>query len=235
MWMPERTLEREYMDDHEPEQAVVDDVYRFLSFINRWLGGSRATLQRFDDLSRTWKSGERIDVLDVATGAGDVPGALIAWGRRRGFDVRVTALDVSPRALDYARRQSKDGRMRLLCADIHRPPWRDGVFDYVTCALFLHHLADAEIIGLLQTFDALAKRGIVINDLMRRWRLYIWTWLFTRAGHPIVRRDGPLSVRKSLRPGELEALSRRAGLPWLSVREHFGHRMTLAGERRQPV
>ena len=84
MWMPERALEPEYMDDHLPEQAVVDEVYRFLSFINRWLGGSRATLQRFDEFSRTWSPGERIDVLDVATGAGDVPRALIAWGRVEG-------------------------------------------------------------------------------------------------------------------------------------------------------
>ena len=235
MWMPERAREREYLDDHVPEQAVVDEVYRFLSFINRWLGGSRATLQRFDELSRSWTPGERIDVLDVATGAGDVPRALVAWGRRRGFDLRVTALDISPRALDYARRQLRDERMRLVCADIRRPPWRDGVFDYVTCALFVHHLADEEIIGLLRTFDGLARRGIVVNDLMRRWRLHVWTRLFTRAGHPIVRRDGPLSVRKALTPRELGTCARRAGLAWLSVREHFGHRMTLAGERRQPV
>ena len=231
MWMPQRTLEREYMDDHAPDQAVVDEVYRFLSFINRWLGGSRATIQRFREISRSWKPGERIEVLDVATGGGDGPRALIAWGRRRGFDVRVTGLDISPRALDYARRQSRDEGIRLLCGDVHRPPWREGTFDYVTCALFLHHLSDAEIIHLLRVFDRVARRGIVVNDLIRRWRHHFWSWLFTRPCHPVLRNDGPLSVRKSLRPRELGQLSRQAGLPWLSVRRHFGHRMTLAGER----
>jgi F-type H+-transporting ATPase subunit b len=28
-----------------------------------------------------------------------------------------------------------------------------------------------------------------------------------------------------------EALAERAGLPWLKVRKHFGHRFTLAGDR----
>jgi ubiquinone/menaquinone biosynthesis C-methylase UbiE len=232
MWMPARSHEREYLDDHTPGQEVVDKVYRFLKFVNRRLGGAQATIDRFEAFSRSWKPNERIEVLDVASGAADLPRALIKWGRERGFDVRVTASDTNLRALDFARRDGPpDQRLRLMCADVHQMPCRDEGVDYVMCAMFFHHLADHEIIEALRAFDRLTRRGIVVNDLSRKRRLLAWTWLFTRPFHPIVRRDGPLSVRKSLLPAELATLACRAGLNWLAVREHFGHRLTLAGEK----
>jgi len=232
--MPSRSYEREILDDHEPEQPLVDTIYRFLSFVNRRLGGSQATIARFEELSRAWAPGERITVLDVASGAADVPRALIAWARARGFDLRVTALDISPRALSFARRTDSIDRLRLVCSDIEHPCVRDGTFDYVTCALFFHHLTDDQVVAALQTFDRLARRGIVVNDLVRSPRAYLWTWLITRPFHPILRFDGPLSVRRAFRPDELEALAGKAGLRWLRIQRHFGHRMTLGGHRPDP-
>ncbi len=232
MWMARRSLEREYMDDHTPPQAVVDEVYWFLGAISRWLGGTRATLRRFEELSLDWAPAARIRVLDVASGGGDLARAIVCWGRGRGFDVQVTALDISPPVLQCARRRGvPDERLRFVCADVHRPPCRDGAFDYVTCALFFHHLTDDEAIVMLQSFDRLATRGIVVNDLVRRWRHWAWSWLFTRPFNAVLRNDGPLSVRRAFRPDELLPLARRAGLAWLSLETHFGHRMTLAGER----
>ena len=235
MWMSQRSLEREYMDDHSPPQDVVDDVYSFLGAINHWLGGTRATLQRFEELSHGWRAGQRVEILDVATGGGDLARALVRWGRERGFDVRVTALDVSRSALSAARRRGADGAgepaLRFVCADVHQMPCRDGGFDYVTCALFFHHLTDDDVVRTLQSFDQLAGRGIVANDLVRGWRHFAWSWLFTRPFNWVLRNDGPLSVRRAFRPSELAGLARRAGLPWLTIHQHFGHRMTLAGER----
>ena len=227
-----RTYQREICDDHEPEQAVVDRIYRFLSMINRRGGGTQATIARFEQFSRTWTPGERIEVLDIASGAADIPRALIAWGRARGFDVRVTALDISRSALDYARRSGRtDPRLRLLVADITRPFCGDQAFDYVTSALFFHHLTDEQVVAVLRTSDRLARRGMVVNDLVRSRRAYVLTWLLTWPFHPILHHDGPLSVRRALTPDELTALARTAGLPWLTVGRHFGERMTLAGER----
>lgn len=235
MWMPHRSLEREYMDDFTPPQEVVDEVYRFLGAINRWFGGIRATLQCFEEFSRGWHVGERVNVLDVASGGGDFGRALDRWGRERGFNIRVTALDISRSALNYAKRSdrqdSPEHRHRFVCADVDRAPCRDGAFDYVTCALFFHHLTDEDVIRALRSFNKLANRGIVVNDLVRRWRHYALSWFFTRPFNSVLRHDGPLSVRRSFRPGELSELAGRAGLPWLAVRQHFGYRMTLSGER----
>jgi SAM-dependent methyltransferase len=232
MWQAERSLEREHMDDHAPPQSVVDEVYWFLGAIGRWLGGTRATLRRFDRLSTGWSPGARITVLDVASGGGDLARALQAWGRARGFDMRVTALDISTRTLDCARRRGEPGdQPRFVYADIHAAPFGDGTFDYVNCALFFHHLTDDEVVRTLHAFDRLARRGIVVNDLIRRWRLFFWSWLLTRPFNAVLRQDGPLSVRRAFRPNELAALAHRAGLRWLFIQTHVGHRMTLAGER----
>ena len=232
MWLSRRSLQREYLDDHTPSQDVVDAVYRFLGAINRWLGGTRATLRRFEELSRAWAPGERITVLEVASGGGDLARAVVQWGRGRGFDLRVTALDLSLPALDCARRRGPpDDCLRFVCADVHRAPCADGAFDYVSCALFFHHLTDDDVVRTLRSFDRLATRGVVVNDLIRRWRHYAWSWLFTRPFNAVLRHDGPLSVKRAFRPDELSALVRRSGVTWLSIQTHFGHRMTLAGER----
>jgi 2-polyprenyl-3-methyl-5-hydroxy-6-metoxy-1,4-benzoquinol methylase len=227
-----RSDRKEILDGTTPAQPVVDEIYRYLVGVNRWLGGHRASIARFGAFARGWPPGSRIDVLDVACGAGDTARALVAWGRARGIDLSVTATDVSLPALDYARRTgTRDARLRFVCDDVRQPAWRDRAFDYVTCGLFFHHLTDEEILAALASFDRLARRGIVVNDLRRSWRAWLWSWLITWPFHPILHHDGPLSVRRALTPGELGALAERAGLPWLSVARHFGHRMTLAGER----
>lgn len=230
MWMPVRTGDPEILDVEKPPRELLDRCYGYLKFVNRWLGGTRATLARFRRFARGWRPGETIRVLDVAAGAADIPAALVRWGRRRGFDLRVTALDLDPRALDYARRDV-GGAVDCLCANVLRMPCREGAFDYVTSSLFFHHLTDGQIVAVLRAFDAIARRGIVVNDLIRRLRAWIWIKLFTLWANPIVRVDGPLSVRKSLTTAEMKGLVASAGLGYLEVETHFGHRMTVAGEK----
>jgi ubiquinone/menaquinone biosynthesis C-methylase UbiE len=230
--MRSRIYQPEIMDEETLEQETVDEIYRYLASVNRYFGGVGGTIARFESFSSSWRPGERIEVLEIACGAADVPLALIGWGRSRGFDLRVTATDILPTALDYARRVApSEERLRLACADVERPPFRDGTFDYVTCGLFFHHLTDTQIITALKSFDRLATRGIVVNDLIRSRRAFFWTWLFTKPFHPILHHDGPLSIRRALKPAEMRHLADAAGLPWLDVQRHFGHRMTLAGQK----
>jgi ubiquinone/menaquinone biosynthesis C-methylase UbiE len=231
--MRSRIYQPEIMDEETVDQETADEIYRYLARINRLFGGVRGTIARFETFSRSWRPGERIEVLEIACGAADVPRALIAWGRSRGFDLRVTATDILTSALDYARRSGPgEERLRLVCADVTRAPFRDRAFDYVTCGLFFHHLTDDQIVAALRSFDRLASRGIVVNDLVRSRRAFLWTWLFTWPFHPILHHDGPLSVRRALKPAEMRHLAADAGLPWLTVQRHFGHRMTLAGQKQ---
>jgi hypothetical protein len=59
----------------------------------------------------------------------------------------------------------------------------------------------------------------------------MWIKVLTLWANRYVKYDGPQSVKKAFRVEEIEALARKAGLDWLRVTRHFGHRLTLAGER----
>ncbi len=144
---------------------------------------------------------------------------------RRFPNVSAMVLDLSGVMLSFG-----DG-LRRVRGDGRRLPFRDRSVDYVTATHFFHHLTDEEIVSTLKEFDRVARRGIIVNDLLRRRRALFWIRLFTLFANPYVREDGPLSVMRSFTVGEVEGLAARAGLGWLRVRTHFGHRFTLAGER----
>jgi ubiquinone/menaquinone biosynthesis C-methylase UbiE len=115
--------------------------------------------------------------------------------------------------------------------DVRRFPFRDRSVDFVVTTHFFHHLSDDQIVAVLREFDRVARRGIIVNDLIRNRRALLWIKLFTLWANRYVKADGPQSVRKAFTLPEIEALARRAGLPWLRAQKHFGHRFTLAGER----
>ncbi len=208
--MKTRSLLPERLDVEDPPRELVQGAYRFLRFINRWLGGARATHLALREFSARWKPGETIRVLDVAGGAGDMA-RLLAEREPR---LRITIVDL------------RSGDLR---GDALRLPFRDGAFDYVISSLFLHHLSDEQAVRALRECDRVARRGMIMNDLIRRRRLYLWTRFFTLFGNEIVRYDGPLSVLKAFTVEELRRLA--APLPYLRTRACFGHRVLLYGER----
>lgn len=194
---------------------MMQRVVGYLAFVNRWLGGFAAVERHFRGVEGP------ATVLDVAAGGGDVVRSLV----QSHPGLRPVALDLSAMMLSFA-----EGVSRVR-GDALRLPFGDKSVDYVISSHFFHHLPDEAIIAVLREFDRVARRGIVVNDLLRRWRAYFWIRVFTLFANPIVKVDGPLSVRRGFTPGEIEALARRAGVDWLRVQVHFGHRFTLAGVR----
>ena len=71
--MRSRIYQPEIMDEETLDQDTVDEIYRYLASVNRYLGGVNATIARFEAFSRNWRAGERIEVLEIACGAADVP------------------------------------------------------------------------------------------------------------------------------------------------------------------
>ena len=134
--------------------------------------------------------------------------------------------------VELATRQSAGyPEITIVRGDALALPFAPGSFDFVTSSLFFHHLPDEAVVRALREFDRVARRGVVVNDLIRRRRLYWWTKFFTWFGNDIVRFDGPLSVRKAFTLEEIRGLAERSGLAWLTVEEAFGHRFVLKGER----
>jgi SAM-dependent methyltransferase len=223
-----RAFEPEVLDER-PTPAEIASTFRFLAVFNR-IGGGRAVLRELGRFSRSWTGPVRI--LDVASGGADIPRAIAAWAARAGFDVSVTCLELSADILAYARRETAGvPNVSFVRGDARAFPFADGGFDYVIASLFLHHLPDEATVAVLRAFDRLARRGIVVCDLIRRRRAWLWARFLTLFGDPVVRFDGPLSVRRAYTIREIEALAARADLGWARIRPVLGHHFVLSGER----
>lgn len=235
-WLPDLSSRRrtaEWMDAPDADPDLVRQSLVFLRRVNRLLGYTRSTLRHLERFSRTWRPGERIRVIDFATGSADVPRAILRWADRRGYDVRVVGVDLhatTARAA-LAGAAAPDPRLQIVRADVLELPFAEGSFDYATTSLFLHHLDDADAVRVLAAMGRAARRGVIAGDLLRRRRAYAWIKLISVFANPMVKHDGPASVAQAFTREEVLALRDRAGVGFARYFEHFGHRFVLAGER----
>src|SRR5437763_16597213 len=98
-----RQREAEWMDAPDADPDQLRQSLRFIRRINSLLGYTRATLWHLDRFRRTWNPGQRITMIDFATGSADIPRAVLRWARRREFDVRIDAVDLHAQAVNAAR------------------------------------------------------------------------------------------------------------------------------------
>ena len=183
--------------------------------LNALFGGCRVTLTHVSRLLDGLPADRPITVLDVGTGAADIPRAIVRWARRAGRRIRVFALDRDLPTLRVARGLAAGyPEIVLLGGDALALPVRAASVDVVISALTLHHLEPAAAARALAEMDAAARRGLVVNDLVRSRTAYRAVWLATRllARNRMSRHDGPLSVRRAYVPDELRALCEKAGL-----------------------
>lgn len=227
---PRHSEESEWLDAAAIPQHDLDGNLRELRQLNAYLGSCwlirRATqrLWKRAGCPRHWR------VLDIGTGAGDMPLTLLRWGQRRGVRVTVVAIDYHAGVVQQARKiLSGQHAVDLLRADGLRLPFAAESFDVTLCSSMLHHLAWQEGVMLLRSMATVARHGVVINDLVRGWfpyymaRLLLMVW----ARNPYTRHDGPLSVLRAYTVAELGAMAREAGLSGAQVRLALGYRVVL--------
>lgn len=206
----------------------VSGNFRDIALINAWLGGVRATITEVDRLPVTPRT-----ILDVGTGGGDMPLALLDHLHSRGSAASCVALDRSTSALDAAAERAR-GRtdIAFVRGDALSLPYYDRTFDLVTCNLALHHFDPPDVVRALAEMGRVG-RDVIVNDLRRSalgWMLACAVFpLFTR--NRLTLHDGPLSVRRAYSPDEVRAFARDAGWTRAAVRTHFAARMTLTGGR----
>ena len=178
--------------------------------LNAWFGGYALTLRALDRVAAS----PRLLVVDVGGGRGDFARRLIQRSRRRGRSVHVVVVDRDPDLLTIARRHAPSN-VSLVRADATALPFREASADVVTMSLTLHHLEPDAASVSLREMHAVARRAVVVNDLLRTRLSLALVWLATRVlgCHPISRHDGPLSVRRAYSPHELGTLCEKAGLP----------------------
>jgi ubiquinone/menaquinone biosynthesis C-methylase UbiE len=231
----------ELLDGPLDDPAALAGNLRDLRRVNRLLGGVRLSRLAIDRLSRvapTHLDLRPTSIIDVGTGAADIPVALLADARRRGRRLEVMAIDVRPEVLEAARAirpaLARVPGLALGVSDGRSLPHPDRSVDIAHASLVIHHLEPDEAVALLVEMARIARVGIVVNDLNRgRWH-WLGAWLI---GHLLTRnaytrRDGPLSVRRAYTRREMRGLLARAGLrPVGEFGGFVGHRYAIAAIR----
>lgn len=228
---PVRAHEEELMDLPGQDPVLVAECLDDLRRLNRFTGGVSLTVFALARLTRELAPGAKLEIVDVATGGGDFPRAMAAWAGRRGLRARVLATDLSPQILGRAARGAPRG-VEFAVADARRLPYENGAFDVATCSLLLHHLDPEDAVLMLKEMRRVARRGVIVNDLVRSWVGYLGGLVAPRmmSKNPLFRHDAPLSVRRAYTRGEMAALADRAGLGPVRFRGLPGYRVTMTAE-----
>lgn len=223
-----RTIARELMDGPVDDVDELEANLRDIAFANARLGGTAPVVRALRRIDAP-----RIELLDVGSGAADVPLALIRDASLRGVGLSITCLDRSEQMLALARRATGgEPALSFVRADGGALPYGDGAFDVVLCTLALHHFDPGDATPLLRELRRVARITPVVCDLRRSELAFAATWLWSRTSrNRLTRHDAPLSVRRAYTPAEALALAREAGWSAPQVRREAFFRMTLTDER----
>ncbi|GBD36871.1 Release factor glutamine methyltransferase [bacterium HR36] len=206
-----RQCEAERMDDPNLAESAHRQALRELARLNRWGLAVWHLWPKLSGLAR--RLGRSLRILDLATGGGDIPIALAKRAARRGWQWQVAGCDVSPTAIAYACEQAQKHQVAVefFVCDVLRENW-PGDWDVVMCSLFLHHLREERAVALMQRMGEAGRHLVLISDLERLPVHYGLVWLATRllCRSPVVRADGPISVRAAYSISEVRRLAQAA-------------------------
>ena len=237
-----RSYEKEMMDLPGQPRDMLEDDLRNLRVINRLLGNYRSVVRGLNSLVGTQKI-DCFSLLDVGTGSGDIPARITDWARQRGIKSSIVALEPEPVTAQVAATLTNPPFIPLLqrgnegdflrCGitvvrgDGMAPPFHSGSFDFVLASQLLHHFSEEQIIRLLRIWSPLARRAIIVSDLVRHPLAYygirLLTKCFTR--NAMTRTDAPLSVARAFTLAEWRALLREADVGPFQILSAFPFRV----------
>ncbi|HUG28133.1 MAG TPA: methyltransferase domain-containing protein [Gemmatimonadales bacterium] len=102
-----------------------------------------------------------LTLLDIGTGAGDLPRRAERWARRRGVRLECFGLERNPTAASLAAETS----MLTILGCGSAIPLRDGGVDIVTLSQVAHHLAPDALATVAREMTRVARIGVVLADL----------------------------------------------------------------------
>jgi SAM-dependent methyltransferase len=196
----------ELLDDPLADPVAVRVSLTNIARANRLFGGTAAVVYGVERLAP-----ERgCTLLDLGTGAGDIPAALRRWGTARGATIRTFGLE----RLRPAAHMAGTRELPVALGCVTTLPFRTASVDVVTMSQVLHHFDRETSIRVLREAARVARRGVVVADLLRS-RLaaaLFGVGAFALGFDRHTRIDGITSVRRGFRPLELFELFHAAGL-----------------------
>jgi SAM-dependent methyltransferase len=211
----------ELLDQDLGTPDEIDASLSDLRHINTWFGGVATTTFLLRNAMK--KPGlTSASVLEVAS----ADGFCVREAAKRlavdGLQLHITLLDRQQSHL-----ASTNG-VRTVVGNALQLPFGDGSFDFVSCGLFVHHLAPDTVIRFISEALRVCRHAVLINDLRRSPAHLALVYL----GLPLFRsritwHDAPASVRQAYEPGELSALLKRTPARKIELTNRYLYRMAV--------
>lgn len=220
-----RAQAEELMDADDLPADVYAAVVGDLARVNVVTMAARPTL-RF--LSRAARGTDRLRILDVGFGDGDMLRRIARWAAKRRLPVELVGVDLNPRSEAAARAHTPpELPIRWITGDY--ATLAGGGWDVILSSLVAHHMTQDQLVAFLRFMEAEAARGWLVNDLHRHRFAHAGFPLLARIArwHPIVRHDGTLSIARAYRPGEWPPLLAEAGIAHARVFRAFPFRLCV--------
>ena len=181
-----------------------------------------------------------LTVCDVASGGGDVAIDLYRHTSKRGVELQITGVDVSPVGVAHAKQNAERAGIDIqfveqdvLASNLPRTAKGHEPFDVVMSSLFMHHLDPPDVKQLLASMSRAAHHLVLVNDLRRSrvgWYLaQIVCRLVTRSY--VVHIDGPRSVEGAYTNQEFIKLCCKAGLETATIERVWPFRFLMTYQK----
>jgi SAM-dependent methyltransferase len=209
-----RSTESEWLDDASMDHAELERVLRDLARFNGTMLGRRVVISWLRRAIDGAPHGETLTLVDVGCGYGDLLRAIRRWSRRRNLELNLVGADLNPETIRIARAATDAAdRIDFRVMNIFELDSIEPV-DFIVSSLVAHHLSDSDIAEFLRLMERTARRGWAICDLQRHRFLYHFIGLTGSLArlHPMVVRDGQISVTRSLTRREWQERIAEAGI-----------------------
>lgn len=226
--------EPEWMDVAEEVTPELERDLENLASLNRRFGAYRAVFGKLDPFLR---ARQPLSILDLASGGGDIPRAVVRRARAMNCPVAVTAVDRQAATIRIAKKFSGTyPEIKYHQADILDFVPENPV-DVVMCNLALHHFTESDAIRILRNIREMAPQAALVTDLCRSrlasMSIVAVTQLFYR--EPMTRHDARVSAGRAFSFAELDRLVVAAGWRGFEHRRCLFFRQLLWLEARCPA
>ena len=214
----QRRVIAELLDEDLGTPAEIASSLSDLRHINDWFGGTKTTTSLLREVASQVRVKE-LSLLEIGSGAGDVPLSAKRVLNRDGITLNVTLLDRR-----WTHLPAIDGTS--VCGDAMRLPFCDSAFDVVSCTLFAHHFDPHPLHLVMAEALRVSRRAVLINDLIRS-RMHV---LLVYLGLPLFRsrltwHDAPASVKAAYTIPEVKSVLSALHSRRLTVSRHLLFRM----------
>ncbi|RMA64269.1 methyltransferase domain-containing protein [Ulvibacter antarcticus] len=205
-----RSRASEIMDDFDLKGDEMKELLTDLKLVNKWLGGTKVTIEGLQFLLKQQPKQSTITILDVGCGDGEMLRNCARFGRKKGYDFKLIGIDANNHILTEAKVRSEAfENISFQTLDVMEIDKSTIEYDIVLCTLFLHHFPKEQIVVILNKLLKNAKVGCVINDLHRSRLAFVLFKLFSKVvlKTKIARHDGLVSVARGFKRNELKEIS----------------------------